>query len=335
MIARAGAVCLALVTAAAGFALSDRLPTLVPGVPASGAAAPARLAIPASTATLTCPGPETAIAPDGASPLPDAGPFALSAVATGADAAGAGLSPLAGGPAPQRVQAGLGVVRVLERVGDPGQPLRLEAPGAGVTPLAAVQTTLARNGDLRGLVAAPCPAAAADAWLVGGGTALGRRCRLLLANPTAAPAVVDVLVAGPSGAVDAPSARGLVVAPGQVRALQLDALTPGLARLAVHVVARRGRVAPLLHDSSLQGTTPAGVDDVTVAAPAARHLTVPALVVPAAVAGGAASTVTVRVVAPGVDDAVVHLRLVGPAGDVDLPGDGVVTVPAGGVADVP
>ncbi|HVN10819.1 MAG TPA: DUF5719 family protein [Kineosporiaceae bacterium] len=338
MIARAGALCLALVTAAGCIAAADRLPALGPALRPPGRVGDAgdRLAIPAATATLTCPGPETAVAPDGSAPLPDAGPFALTAVAAGTDAARAHLSGLDGGPAAVAQRTGGGAVRVLERDGNPGRPLRLAAAPAGPDPtsLAAVQATLARGGDRRGLVAAACPAATADAWLVGSGTAPGRRARLLLANPTPAPAVVDVLVAGPSGPVATPSARGLVVAPGRVRAVQLDALVPGLARLAVHVVARRGRVASLLYDSALEGTTPAGVDDVPVAAPAARQVTVPGLVV-AGVPGAPPDTLTVRLAAPGGDDAVVRVHLSGPAGDVQLPGGGVVTVPAGGVADVP
>src|SRR4051812_13381144 len=71
----------------------------------------------------------------------------------------------------------------------------------------------------------------------------GRGARLPLLAPPPAPAVVDVVVLGPDGPVDLPSARGLVVAAGQARAVQLDALAPGLDRLVVHVVARRGRVA--------------------------------------------------------------------------------------------
>jgi hypothetical protein len=183
-------------------------------------------------------------------------------------------------------------------------------------------------------VAGACAGETSDAWLVGGGSAPGRRVRLLLANPTPAAALVDVLVAGPSGAVDAPAGRGLVVAPGRVRAVQVDALAPNLVRMAVHVVARRGRVAVLLHDSYLRGATPAGADDVPAAAAASRHAVVPGLVVPAVPAGGRTSA-AVRLVAPGRDDAVVHLHLSGPASDVQLPGAGVVIVPAGGVVDVP
>jgi hypothetical protein len=97
----------------------------------------------------------------------------------------------------------------------------------------------------------------------------------------------------------------------------------------VHVVARSGRIAALLHDSYLLGATPAGVDDVVAAAPAARQAVVPGLVLAGARPGA------VRVVAPGGSEAVARVHLVGPQGDVALPAGGVVTVPPGGVADVP
>ena len=336
VIARAAALGLALAAGLGGTAFAGRLPAVDAG-PAS--VAPVRLDIPAATPALVCPGPETAVVPDGAVPVPAPGPFTVTAaaVATGAAAGSTGgdapvLGPLAtrrGGAALE----GAGEVRVLARVGDPHGPLRLaptnsSADAAAAARLAAVQVTLARSGDLRGLAAGQCGAAAADAWLVGGATTPGRRARLLLANPTPAPAVVDVRLAGPKGPVDVPSGRGLVVAPGRVRAVLLDAAAPGLGQLAVHVIARSGRVTSLLHDSWLRGAVPAGTDDVLPSAAPSRHVVVPGVVV---LPGGAAR---LRVAATGSDDAVVRYHLLGPAGDVEPPGTGVLTVPAGGVADV-
>ena len=64
------------------------------------------------------------------------------------------------------------------------------------------------------------------------------------------------------------------------------------------------------------------------------RLTLPGVVVPVAPPGGAAGAV-VRLAVPGGDEAVVHLRLAGPHGSTPLPGNGVVTVPAGSVVEVP
>jgi Family of unknown function (DUF5719) len=342
MIARAAALCLAFATGTGAVALAARLPDaaltsgVVVGTSGQPTAGAGRLTIPAGTATLACPGPETSVVPDGGRRTPVPGAFSLTAAAAGPDAAHAGLTRLAGDARVAAFSGSGSHLRVLTRDGDPHVPVRLRAAPSGADPtgLSAVQTTLSRAGDRRALLAGSCGGDTSDAWLVGGGSAAGRRGRLLLANPTPAAALVDVLVAGPSGAIDAPAGRGLVVAPGRVRAVQVDALAPGLVRLAVHVVARRGRVAVLLHDSYLRGATPAGADDVPAAAAPSRQLVVPGIVVRAAPAGGTASA-TVRLVAPGRNAAVVHLHLTGPAGDVQLPGAGVVTVPAGGVVDVP
>jgi hypothetical protein len=343
VIARAVGLGLALATAAGGIAVAVLGPWPVPA-PASGVSGGSqgvtRLTLPTAAPAVTCSGPETSIAPDGSFPSAPAGVVTLTAAADGAGAARAAVGPL-GAPAPSASAdpsrlslAGKGV-RVGELGADVREPMRLAAgTDAGLTSLAAVQTTLTRAGDRRGLAAVACTAATTDAWLVGGATTTGRRARLLLVDPTPAAAVVDVVVLGPRGPVDLASARGLVVAPGRARALQLDALAPGLDRLAVHVVARRGRVAPALDDSRLDGATPAGVDDVPVGAAPARALTLPAVVVPVAARGGAAGAV-VRLAVPGADDAVVHLRLAGARGATPLPGNGVVTVPAGSVVDVP
>ena len=318
---RVAGMAAALALGAGGTALAARAPAAPAALPQ------ARLAVPAATAVVACPGPETEVVPDGARAVPLPGAFTVTAGAQGPGSAESVLEQAAGGAAAHLVQGGAGLaVRVQQGAAAGG--LRLTSDGAGAR-LAAAQVTLARAGDLRGLVAGACPAAATDVWLVGGGTVPGRRGRLLLVNPTPAPAVVDVLVAGPDGPVPAPSARGLVVAPGGVRAVLVDALAPGLDRVAVHVVVRSGRVGALLHDSYLRGTTPAGVDDVVGAAPAARQAVVPGLLLAGPAPG------TVRVVAPGGSEAVARVHLVGAHGDVSLPAGGVVTVPAGGVADVP
>jgi hypothetical protein len=205
------------------------------------------------------------------------------------------------------------------------------SPGQTTPPaLAAIQSTLARSGDLRGLTTTACAAPQPDSWLVGGATGDGERLRLLLANPAAAPAVVDVEVHGPDGRVNAPSGDGIVVPAGDEVPLYIDALAPGLARVAVHVTTRSGRVRATLHDTVLRGLVPSGADDVPVAAAAAKRQVVPGV----SLVDGDVKT-AVRIAVPGSEDAVVRVRLLSSTGAVDLPRTGVVTVSAGGVADVP
>jgi hypothetical protein len=312
--------------------------------------------------TVVCPGPETLTVPEGGRPVRPPGPVVVGALAAPVSGAAedrdapvvnsASLSDLDGRgsvdlPLISRgagllvsPREGAGAVRLLSR-GEPGTGDATEAPL-----VAATQLTLARTGELRGLVGSGCAVPSADQWLVGGGTVIGRRARLLLANPTAAAVTVDVTVHGPSGHVEAAAGDSVVVAPGRQRALFLDALAPDQQTVAVHVRTHGGRVAALLHDSLLRGVVAGGVDDVVAgSAPALRQL-VPGLSVKFPSGGSVRSPElprdprapganAVRVVVPGQQDAVVRVRLSGPEGENLLPGGGVVTVRAGASVDVP
>ncbi len=198
------------------------------------------------------------------------------------------------------------------------------APSVAVT--SATQLTWNRSGDLRGLAATTCAGPVDDAWLVGGGTVDGRRARLLLANPGAAPGVVDLTVLGPDGALQPAAGQGVVLPAHTEIALYLDALSPQLSAMAVHVQARTGRFVAVLQDSLMRGITPGGLDDLSAVTPARRQL-VTGLV------RKAPGTVTLTVAVPGERDAVVRVRLLGTDSGVDLP-DGVVTVPAHSVKAV-
>jgi hypothetical protein len=345
-------------------------------VPAPPPAGPVTHRLPLSLGTpdLTCPGPETLLVPPGARPVDPRGPVAIAVMA--ADASGTATAgtrlrvrPLSApdggtGSAPPgdlvgglsvRVGSG-GIVGGLLQARSPGAAV-VESPATGAaTPplLAGVQSTIAVGGDLRGLATTTCVAASSDTWLVGGATTTGHRLRLLLANPAATTAVVDVAVHGPEGPVRAPSGEGIDVAPRSSRAVFVDAMAPDLDRVAVHVSARAGRVQATLHSSVLRGLTPGGTDDVPPAAPPSRRLVVPGIAV---AAGAASDDVTpedddesdgeerpvtgrpgasaVRVAVPGAEEAVVSVRLLGPEGEVRTRRPAATNVPGGGVVDIP
>lgn len=315
-------------------------------------------------ADLVCPGPETMLAPDGGDAVDPRAVPVLSALVTATPAAAtaaatARLSVLAadeaqplsvaiaarppGGAAGSEGSAGIALHPMR---GAGAARLGIGAGGTGL--FSAVQTTLARGGDLRGLVASGCGTATTEAWLVGGSTTSGRRGRLLLANPAPTPALVDVTVLGPDGPVRAPSGTGVVV-PGEGEvALLVDALAPGLSRIAVHVRARTGRVVPTLHDTLLRGLVPGGADDVPVSRPPARRQVLSGLAVRTArgrsatearslarLQPGQPGASAIRVAVPGGTEGVVRVRLLGPDGAVALPDGGVVAVGAGSVADLP
>nr|WP_269330120.1 DUF5719 family protein [Kineosporia babensis] len=206
--------------------------------------------------------------------------------------------------------------------------------------LAAVQSTLTPKGDLRGLSASRCDQTSADAWLVGGGTKTGERLRLLLSNPTAATAVVDVSVLGEKGKVEAPAGDGVVVPAGGQTPVLVDALAPDQERVAVHLVARSGQVVARMHGSKLRGLVPGGVDVVSPSAEPAKRQLIPGISLvngysKTADDPAAAGSTSIRLAVPGNEEAVVKIRLLNSSGEVEMPGAAVLNVPAGGVVDVP
>lgn len=327
-----------VVTGAAAVGLS--LAAQAYGTPMPTAVRPVTLSLSSATPTLVCPGPETLLAPAGGSVVAPPGPVTISAVALTGAGGSASLAGAEVASAASVASGGSGGSTPLTLAGDLAQArlprsaagaVRLDARTAGAgraVPAAALQTTLAASGDLRGLSAAGCSAATNHAWLVGGGTGPGERTRLVLINPTPSTALLDVFVHGPQGIVKAPAGEGVVVAAHHQTVLFVDALAPDAGQLAVEVLVRTGRVVATLHHQRLAGFTPGGVDGIVPAAPAARSQVIPGLDL------AAPGRTAVRVVAPGDAEAVARVHLIGAAGPVTVPG-AVVTVPAGGVRDVP
>lgn len=161
-------------------------------------------------------------------------------------------------------------------------PLVLSAaPGtvdAGM--LAGAQSQQLDTETVAGFVAAGCAEPVAEAWLVGGSTELGRTTLLLLANPGAVAATVDVRVSSETGPVDAPAGLGLVVQPGTQRVVSLAGLAPGSASLVVHVTSSGATIAPSLEQTSIDGLAPSGVELIGTAAAPATAQVIPGVVVP-------------------------------------------------------
>jgi hypothetical protein len=209
-----------------------------------------------------------------------------------------------------------------------GQSILLSGKGSLAPGVVAAQTTLVTTGDQRGLSTSACQAPSAETWLVGGGGQAGRRGRVVLTNPSPNGVTVDLDVFGAKGQVRSAAARGIVVGAHRRTVVLLDAIAPGERSPVIHVVASGGLVSAALNDSWLDGTTPAGADDVVGTAPG-RHL-----VVPGVVAGGTPASTTLRISATS-REAVVRVRLLGAGGPTAAPiNNGVVRVPAHRVKDI-
>ena len=135
------------------------------------------------------------------------------------------------------------------------------AEGATVAPLVSgSQSQVAATETLGGLAVAACAEPANDSWLVGGSTDVGRSSLVLLSNPTTVLATVELTVYSETGIVDAPGAGGILVQPGEQRAIALAGLAPNLQSPVVRVTSTGGQVAAALEQSSIRGIEPGGVE---------------------------------------------------------------------------
>ncbi|WP_217616004.1 DUF5719 family protein [Cellulomonas sp. GbtcB1] len=216
---------------------------------------------------------------------------------------------------------------------DAATVLRAEPVDGEPARVAGATSSVVTDGDLRGLSAASCARPSADVWLVGGSTELESTADLVVVNPGATPADVTVEVWGPSGAVDLANGGTFLVAPGAERVLSLPGVAAEQRRIAVRVTAAGGQVSAYLQDSLLDGFTPRGTDLVTAGTGPATTQVVPGISV-VATEVDAADAGALRLLVPGDEDATASVRLLGPDGDVELPGAQELDLPAGEVTDV-
>jgi len=205
-------------------------------------------------------------------------------------------------------------------------------------------TTLTKNGDLRGLTAAPCTQPSAMSWIVGGSIAAGSSAELRLVNPGVTPATAKVTLYGSIGRLSLPSNGEITVPAGGSSSLALETKGSQDPRIAVSVEADGGSVVPTLVTESLDGETPAGTDVITPGAAPATDLVVPGVeivepatqgeVPDAKTSADSSDTPAVRIVNPGQAPATVSVTMLGKDGAHPLAGAQSVTIDAGSVFDI-
>ncbi|WP_420180517.1 DUF5719 family protein [Paenarthrobacter sp. TA1.8] len=217
-----------------------------------------------------------------------------------------------------------------------------EALGNEQASLAANLSYSATDGDLRGLASTQCQPPGNDAWLLGANTSVGRTAVLNVSNASETPATVSLDLYGSEGQIQAPGARGLLVAPGTTRSVNLAGLAPGESQLAVHVRSTGGPVASTIQQSVLRGIAPGGVEYLSPGAAPSNLQVMSGVDIqdPAAVkalagkSGFADAAPALQIAVPGSTDAVVQVSLYGANGERKIPNGGVVTVKGGTVSTV-
>lgn len=197
----------------------------------------------------------------------------------------------------------------------------------GLAPGVAAQSLLAAaRARTAGLASVTCPEPSRDAWFVGGSGQVGERAALVLANPSDAPAVVDVSLWSDTGPLQAGGTQDLGIPPRGSRLVSVDALALGARRLAVHVDVVLGRVGATMVLREVSGADPQGVTWVTPSVPPTRLSYVPGL--------PADGDRTLRLLNPGEADAIVSVRALGVSGPFTPLGLEAIDAPAGQVVDV-
>ncbi|WP_155853839.1 DUF5719 family protein [Arthrobacter sp. H5] len=221
--------------------------------------------------------------------------------------------------------------------------LRAQAVGGQQATAGASLTYAATDGDLRGLASANCQSPGSDFWVLGASTTVGSTAVLNLHNPSLTPATVNLDLHGADGPIEAPGGQGILLPPGESQSIVLAGFAANQEQLAVRVLSDGGSITGVIQQSVLRGLTPGGVELIQPGAAASSTQFVSGIQVQdqdTAQAiqeqdGYASASPSLQVVVPGGTDAVLDIRLYGPDGEVELPGGGVVTAVAGGIASIP
>lgn len=206
-------------------------------------------------------------------------------------------------------------------------PVVLTGEGVMATAGSGMMTSRASKGEQSGLMAAPCTGPATEHWFVGVGANASYRSELVLTNPDAGQAEVDLRFYGRNGVVVVPGSPNLVVEGGATRTVSLDTLVTVEGPLTVSVRASTGRVSAVALDRRSVDFEPTGADWQVPAVAPARSVVIPG------VPEGAGSR-TLVVANPGTTRAQVTVSVLGVDGAFAPAGAETVEVPPESTAEV-
>lgn len=232
------------------------------------------------------------------------------------------------------------------RVGAPGGEQGLPSvvtvePLGGQAGLgSAIAAYSASDGDLTGLDVSACTVPSHQQRLTGATTTLGSTAILVLTNPSASAATVDLRLFGAEGIIDSPGTSGLVLGPDQTRSFVLGGLAPNEENLAVEVRSSGGAVSASIQQHRLFGVMPGGVDIITPNADASQRQVIPGVSSPGADALEELNRQDDVDVAPAVQIAATgsattaEVTALGPDGPASLGSGSVVELAAHGTGSV-
>lgn len=208
------------------------------------------------------------------------------------------------------------------------KPYSVTATGAMTRTAAGVLLGSGAEGTDRGLAAQACATPGTQHWFVGLGARKAQFSTVLVTNPDARAAEVELRVRGPRGPVTAPGSSGIAVPPHATRAIPLEGMVTEEGELAVEVRATAGRVSAVVQDRHRDGVEPAGTAWVGAAGAPSTDQVIPG--VPAG--DGARDLVLVN---PGERTTTVRVDALTASGSFTLQGAEAVEVPPSSTVRVP
>jgi hypothetical protein len=175
--------------------------------------------------------------------------------------------------------------------------------------LTATQLQLKQDADMSGLAATGCQRPSSDIWLVGGDTRTGRESLLILANPTAVDATIELQLLASNGYLNVPGLSAISVPSHRSVIVPINGLAPKLQTFSVHVSARGGSVAAWIQQKTVRGLHAGGFDLIAPASPATTHLNIPGLLI-----RGTAAVVELNKLSSNYFDVVDTLRVANTSG---------------------
>ncbi|GHT81439.1 hypothetical protein FACS1894125_2160 [Actinomycetota bacterium] len=136
------------------------------------------------------------------------------------------------------------------------------------------------DGDLRGLAVSQCQQPQTDIWFLGGETSVQATTKLILANPSPAPAQVMITVwgddtkgtLGDDGSLKYSASRYIGINGQSETSVNLSAGAAGQKILAVHIKASATPIAATIQTSRLEGLLPYGIEYVNQQIPAHEQI---------------------------------------------------------------
>lgn len=221
-----------------------------------------------------------------------------------------------------QVKALTRTAKTLVRAERTSKSLRVQTP---VTVSGAEHTAMLSAARVQVWIAArTCQAPSIDTWFVGGSGSIDSQSRVSLTNDGASDATIEIsgwTANGPTTAITS------VVSARSSAVISVDRFALGSSAVAVRVRALSGRVAASLFDVRARGLTPLGADFVPMGVEPLQRQVIVGLV-------GGVPKAKLRLLAPGVEDAVVRVDLVTGEDRFTPSGLDEVDLPAGQVVDV-